>query len=215
MDRRGNRAAQRGMAAVLVVAGCELVQQLLRMVQSANHRHPLQPFVLQREDDPFGHRDGAVLADGTKPLVDIPPDQQVTEGIAEEDTFLVGDEAPRSTVLSEGPSHRAHHPARVGSFQGTDGDDLAREVIDRHQHPRGPNAPPPHSDTLHAPDVARITGDVMATGMAGKRPSPATSRGMPRPRRIRGAYPTSPTSPEGAPETAAGALPGTCDRPPP
>jgi len=102
-------------------------------LQPPDHRYAPQPLVLQRPDDAFGHGNRPVLSHRTEAVLHIPQDEQITEGIGDEDFLLVADEVPGSTVPGEGIFHRADHPVGVGSFQWTAGHDLAREVIDRHQ----------------------------------------------------------------------------------
>jgi len=89
MNQRGNRAAQRGMAAILVVVDIEVLQQLAQMIETTDDGDALQPLVLQREDDAFGDRDGTMLADRAEPLLHIPQEEQVTEGIGDEDFLLI------------------------------------------------------------------------------------------------------------------------------
>jgi len=104
------------MTAILVVVDGEVLQQLAQVIETADDGDAPEPLVLQREDDPLGDCDRAVLADRAEARFHILPDEQVAERIGGEDLVLVTDEMPRSAMLGKCILHRAHHPARVRPF---------------------------------------------------------------------------------------------------
>jgi len=81
---------------------------LVEVIDAANHRHPLQPLVFQRKDDPFGDGDGTMPANGTEAVLDIPLLEEVREHLRDEDLLLVADEVPGRSVPRERLLHRVH-----------------------------------------------------------------------------------------------------------
>ena len=113
-----------------VVPAFEFGAQGREVVKPLDDRYTAEPLVFEGLDHPLGDSDRAVFPYSTEARFDVPLFQQCRESISDKDTGLVRDHVFRCPMLSHSLLQSLDDPAGVGSFQRSDADDLAGEVVD-------------------------------------------------------------------------------------
>jgi len=162
VNERRERAPYRGMRSPVIVILLELGQHHRQMSQFSDERHPTEPFMFEAPDQALGDRDGTVPVHRAEALSHLPLRQQLSECPTGEHRFLVGDQMSGSTVAAEGLLQCLNHPARIGALKWTQRHHLAGIVIDRRDHLRGPDAPPPYPGAIHRPEVIWVPSHDLA-----------------------------------------------------
>ena len=128
------------------------------MIETLDERNAIEPLVLKRLNDAFGHSNGRVLSYGSEAWLHIPSDQQLCEYTPDEYAGLIRNNVLGSSMFFDGAFQSIVDPSGISSFQRSCADDLTREMINHDTDLNGPYTPIQHICRIDRPNVIGIPG---------------------------------------------------------
>ena len=144
---------QRHMGAPPVVPGLKSAAEEYQMIEALDERNAIEPLVLERLNDAFGHSDGLVFSYSSQAWLHIPSVQQLCEYIPNEYTRLIRDDVFGGSMFFDGTFQSIVDPSGIASFQRRYTHNFAGEMVDRNTDLDRPYAPIPHLCRIDRPDV--------------------------------------------------------------